>query len=381
MVFFIRKSHQLLVSEKAAFASKNSFLGIVGHELRTSLQIIISAIDVVTNMSGEKIRKGALQRLVMAVAKMERQMKDLTEFAKIDNGYIDIKNTYFQLGPAITEAVQTCMSLYNKETVKVSITNEVNAIVFTDAVRLNQLVENLVSNAIKYTDSGTVVIDYCIEKDKWLVIIVSDTGKGIPKDKLKYIFKPFVRLGDNKTPVPGFGMGLAIVNGILRVLKGYLQIQSTVGTGTTVTLRLPIKVGDNMLIELPMIKTPSDATNNIRLLVVDDNEMACTSLVTLLDNFGYIVDSATSPERAYEKLLRKTYDIVLSDLQMPVMTGAELFYAVRQVPNPNRRTPFIFVSAYGDESPVVNVPLLTKPVRFHEINEAINNILVSELMY
>lgn len=378
LVFFIRQSHRLLISEKAAFTSKNAFLGIVGHELRTSLQIIISAIDAVTGMPSEKIRQEALQRLVMAVAKMERQMKDLTEFAKIDNGYVDIKYTYFQLRSAITETVQTCISLYNKEYVKVSINNEVNAVVFTDMVRLNQLVENLVSNAIKYTDSGKVDIDYFIEKDKWLVITVSDTGKGIPKDKLKYIFKPFVRLGDNKKPVPGFGMGLAIVNGILRVLKGNIQIQSTVGTGTIVTLRLPVKVGDNALLEhtVPLMKISGNTTSNIRLLVVDDNEMACASLATLLENFGYIVDSAITPERAYEKLLRKSYDIVLSDLQMPVMTGAELYYAVRQKPNPNRNTPFIFVSAYGDESPVVNVPLLTKPVRFQEINKAINNLLV-----
>lgn len=376
LVFFIRKSHLLLISEKAAFTSKNAFLGIVGHELRTSLQVIISAIDVVTNMTSEKARKEALQRLVTAVAKMERQMKDLTEFAKIDNGYVDIKNTYFQLSHAITEAVQTCISLYHKENVEVNINNEINAIIFTDAVRLNQLVENLVSNAIKYTDLGAIEIDYFIEKAKWLVIVVSDTGKGIPKDKLKYIFKPFFRIGDNNKPVPGFGMGLAIVNGILRVLKGYIQIQSTVGTGTTVTLRLPIKMGDNTLIDtVPSIKISSDAMSNIRLLVVDDNEMACASLVTLLDNFGYIVDSATSSERAYEKLLRKSYDIVLSDLQMPVMTGAELFYAVRQVANPNRSTPFIFVSAYGDDSPLVDITLLTKPVRLHEINAAINTIL------
>ena len=348
LFIYISKINRLLLSERAAFASKNAFLGMVGHELRTSLQAIVSIIDVVTNNLSGGIKSGQIERLETAVSKMERQLNDLAEFAKIDNGSVEIKNNN-------------------------------DAVIFTDALRLNQIIENLTSNAIKYTERGEVNVDYFIEKGKVLNIVISDTGKGIPKDKLKFIFKPFTRVVDSKSTVPGFGMGLAIVAGIIRLLKGTIHISSEVNVGTTVTVRIPIKLGDSSLATAEVsASAPGDVFGVLSLLVIDDNEMACSSLSSLLTNAGYIVEATTSPERALEKLLRKPYDVVLSDLQMPGMTGDELYATVSSSQNPNRSTPFIFISAYSDAHSIGQAPLLTKPVRLKDINLKIHEVMSNQ---
>ncbi|HIB5410950.1 TPA: sensor histidine kinase, partial [Klebsiella pneumoniae] len=159
LFIYISKINRLLLSERAAFASKNAFLGMVGHELRTSLQAIVSIIDVVTNNLSGGIKSGQIERLETAVSKMERQLNDLAEFAKIDNGSVEIKNTYNSLQAIVTNAVQDCIAIYEKKDVTVKIKNNNDAVIFTDALRLNQVIENLTSNAIKYTERGEVNVD------------------------------------------------------------------------------------------------------------------------------------------------------------------------------------------------------------------------------
>ena len=379
LFIYISKINRLLLSERAAFASKNAFLGMVGHELRTSLQAIVSIIDSVTNNLNEVIKPCQIERLETAVSKMERQLNDLAEFAKIDNGSVEINYTYKSLKAIVTNAVQDCIAIYDKKTVAVKIKSNVDAVIFTDALRLNQVIENLTSNAIKYTERGEVNVEYFIDKGKLLNIIISDTGKGIPKNKLKYIFKPFTRISDSKSNVPGFGMGLAIVAGIIRLLKGTIHISSEVNVGTTVTVKIPVKLGDSWLaIGEASASAPGKVLDDLRLLIIDDNEMACSSLCNLLTNAGYIVEATTSPERALEKLLRKPYDVVLSDLQMPGMTGDELYAIVRRSQSPNRSTPFIFISAYSDAPSIGQAPLLTKPVRLKDINLKIHEVMSNQ---
>lgn len=227
-----------------------------------------------------------------------------------------------------------------------------------------QVMENLITNAIKYTEKGTVIITAAIEDGKNLTIKVKDSGQGIPKDKIPTIFKPFIRISNSKDFVPGFGMGLAIVYGIVKALKGSISVKSEVGKGSVFTVQVPIELApyaDVSSVEDNLVFNAEHT--NLNILLVDDNEMSCTSIASLLDSANYKVEYTTSPERAMEKLLRKSYDLVLSDLQMPMITGGELFNKIHSMDGPNKNIPFIFISAYDSESPISNVPMLTKPVR------------------
>ncbi|HGM7838192.1 TPA: hybrid sensor histidine kinase/response regulator [Serratia marcescens] len=371
----VKSINKQLESEKKSFNNKNAFLGVLGHELRTSLQAIISSVEVITQQK-DVVAFSHFERLENAAMKMERQMKDLAEFAKVDNGNVEIKISSFNLHKLVHDTVEQSITILNKENINVSIDGIENIYVKSDPSRIMQIIENIVTNAIKYTENGNVQISAVIRDKSRLVITVRDTGRGIPKDKIDTIFFPFIRVGgDNK--VPGFGMGLAIVHGVVKAMNGTIDVESEVGKGSTFTVSLPIEFSKH---EETVIPADMDniifSAKEIRVLIIDDNEMACESLVSILQH-EFTVEYTTSPERALEKLYRKSFDLVLSDLQMPIMTGDDLYKRVKENKGPNKNTPFIFISAYTSESPIKDVAILTKPVRLNDIKKAIESVLAN----
>ncbi|MGL9737153.1 MULTISPECIES: hybrid sensor histidine kinase/response regulator [unclassified Serratia (in: enterobacteria)] len=373
----VKSINKQLESEKKSFNNKNAFLGVLGHELRTSLQAIISSVEVITQQK-DVVAFSHFERLENAAMKMERQMKDLAEFAKVDNGNVEIKISSFNLHKLVHDTVEQSITILNKKNINVSIDGIENIYVKSDPSRIMQIIENIVTNAIKYTENGNVQISAVIRDKSRLVIMVRDTGRGIPKDKIDTIFFPFIRVGgDNK--VPGFGMGLAIVHGVVKAMNGTIDVESEVGKGSTFTVSLPIEFSKH---EETVIPTDMDnitfSAKGIRVLIIDDNEMACESLVSILQH-EFTVEYTTSPERALEKLYRKSFDLVLSDLQMPIMTGDDLYKRVKENKGPNKSTPFIFISAYTSESPIKDVEILTKPVRLNDIKKAIESVLARNM--
>ncbi len=373
----VKSINKQLESEKKSFNNKNAFLGVLGHELRTSLQAIISSVEVITQQK-DVATFSHFERLENAAMKMERQMKDLAEFAKVDNGNVEIKISSFNLHKLVNDTVEQSITILNKNKINVRIDEIENIYVKSDPSRIMQIIENIVTNAIKYTENGKVHISAVIRDKSRLVITVRDTGRGIPKDKIDTIFFPFIRVGgDNK--VPGFGMGLAIVHGVVKAMNGTVDVESEMGKGSTFTVSLPIEFSKH---EETIIPTDMDnitfSAKGIRVLIIDDNEMACESLVSILQS-EFSVEYTTSPERALEKLYRKSFDLVLSDLQMPIMTGDDLYKRVKDNKGPNKSTPFIFISAYTSESPIKDVEILTKPVRLNDIKKAIESVLARNM--
>ncbi|MEN4169440.1 response regulator [Serratia marcescens] len=373
----VKSINKQLESEKKSFNNKNAFLGVLGHELRTSLQAIISSVEVITQQK-DVATFSHFERLENAAMKMERQMKDLAEFAKVDNGNVEIKISSFNLHKLVNDTVEQSITILNKNNINVRIDEIENIYVKSDPSRIMQIIENIVTNAIKYTENGKVHISAVIRDKSRLVITVRDTGRGIPKDKIDTIFFPFIRVGgDNK--VPGFGMGLAIVHGVVKAMNGTVDVESEMGKGSTFTVSLPIEFSKH---EETIIPTDMDnitfSAKGIRVLIIDDNEMACESLVSILQS-EFSVEYTTSPERALEKLYRKSFDLVLSDLQMPIMTGVDLYKRVKENKGPNKSTPFIFISAYTSESPIKDVEILTKPVRLNDIKKAIESVLARNM--
>ncbi|HID8402667.1 TPA: ATP-binding response regulator [Serratia marcescens] len=371
----VKSINKQLESEKKSFNNKNAFLGVLGHELRTSLQAIISSVEVITQQR-DVVAFSHFERLENAAMKMERQMKDLAEFAKVDNGNVEIKISSFNLHKLVHDTVEQSITILNKKNINVSIDGIENIYVKSDPSRIMQIIENIVTNAIKYTENGNVQISAVIRDKSRLVITVRDTGRGIPKDKIDTIFFPFIRVGgDNK--VPGFGMGLAIVHGVVKAMNGTIDVESEVGKGSTFTVSLPIEFSKHEETVIPAdMDNITFSAKEIRVLIIDDNEMACESLVSILQH-EFTVEYTTSPERALEKLYRKSFDLVLSDLQMPIMTGDDLYKRVKENKGPNKNTPFIFISAYTSESPIKDVDILTKPVRLNDIKKAIKSVLAN----
>lgn len=368
-----------LESEKKAFNNKNAFLGKLGHELRTTLQAIVSSIEVIIYSPDEKANKNGLLRLESAVSQIEQQMNDLAEYAKIDNGSIKINKSVVNIREIINRTVSECNAKFSKKHLVATIKSQPLNLVISDQVRLTQIIENLLTNAFKYTDRGEISVAASLTEDRAnsiLTIEINDTGIGIDKEKQKLIYHPFVRIENGYSSVSGSGMGLAIVDGIIKAMNGTIHLKSEPGKGSCFTVKIPVSMAEEHDIEhLDNANETEIVTKGLTILYVDDNVLTCNSMVSTLNSVGYKAEAVFSAKRAIEKLMRIPYDIVLSDLQMPVMSGDQFLTIIRDHEGPNQNTPFIFVSAYPENYTHADVPLIVKPGRIKDITMEINKLL------
>ena len=368
-----------LESEKKAFNNKNAFLGKLGHEMRTTLQAIVSSIEVIIYAPENKATKNVLLRLESAVSQIEQQMNDLAEYAKIDNGSLKINKSTFNSGELISRVVSDCNSRFSKSNITAKIVSQPIEVIKSDPIRLYQIIENLLTNAFKYTEEGCISLNSSIVKDKkfmTLTIEITDTGIGIDKEKQETIYQPFVRIENGTSKVPGSGMGLAIVDGIIKAMNGCISLVSEPGKGSCFTVQIPVDYPDQENFESDVLaKTTENKNKGIKILYVDDNELTCDSMLSTLNGVGYQGEAISSVNRAIEKLNRIPYDVILSDLQMPIMSGDKLLTIIRNGNGPNKNTPFIFISAYPDDYQSDETPLITKPARISDINKEINKLL------
>jgi CheY-like chemotaxis protein len=368
-----------LESEKKAFNNKNAFLGKLGHELRTTLQAIVSSIEVIIFSPDEKPNENVLRRLESAVSQIEQQMNDLAEYAKIDNGSIKIHKTIVNIGDLISRTVSECNTKFSTKDLVATMKFEPMSLIMSDQIRLAQIIENLLTNAFKYTEKGQITVTASLKDDRnssILNIEIKDTGIGIDKEKQKVIYQPFVRIENGTSSIPGSGMGLAIVDGIIKAMNGSIHLTSEPGKGSCFTVQIPVeKAESDDMEDFENTSIIEGVNKGLSLLYVDDNELTCNSMASTLNSVGYKAEAVCSVNRAIEKLMRIPYDIVLSDLQMPVMTGDQLLNLIRSREGPNQNTPFIFVSAYPESYTHADVPLIVKPGRITDITKEINKLI------
>lgn len=193
----IRQQAKAIEAEKAT-RTKNAFLGTIGHELRTSLQSIMSAIDVLVNTRMSAEYTDTFLRLESAAQQIENQMKDLTDYAHLDSGMMELRIVPFDAQKLIGETANEIAMLTRKELVTLSCEVEYShLLVYSDPLRIRQIIVNLLTNAYKYTESGNITLHSCLRcqpASSALIIKITDTGIGIEKDRLNQIFKPFTQL-------------------------------------------------------------------------------------------------------------------------------------------------------------------------------------------
>lgn len=334
----IRQQAKAIEAEKAT-RTKNAFLGAIGHELRTSLQSVMSAIDVLVNTRVSAEHADTFQRLETAAQQIESQMKDLTDYAHLDSGMMEL--------------------------------------------RIRQIIVNLLTNAYKYTESGSITLHSCLRRQPGgssLIIEVTDTGIGIEKDQLDQIFKPFTQLDQSHTKqYAGVGMGLAIVHGLVTLLDGTITVYSEIKKGSTFIVSIPVQISEEERADEPAAANTSLQQKPQQVLVVDDNKSVGDAFAALLDKLGYQHELCDSPERALQKLLRRPYDALLLDLQMPGIDGAALARQLRNRRGPNRHVPIIGISAYTPEQLTADQRALfdnylMKPVRLDALSNALAEV-------
>ena len=227
---------------------------------------------------------------------------------------------------------------------------EVPKFIESDPVRLDQILGNLLTNALKFTSRGTVSLEI-LRQEQTLLFRVQDTGRGIPEEQIDSIFERFFQIDDKDSrELDGAGIGLAIVQQLVDSLGGKISVQSLAGDGSTFTVELPLKEAVEPTSETQDSSAPQGAEESFRLLVVEDNPINIKVLKTLLSGWGHEITTATSGAQAVE-LFGESFDLIVMDVQMPGMTGHEATRKLRTLEKKHgwKRTPVLALTAAASE--------------------------------
>ena len=309
---------------------KENFMANMSHEIRTPLNAILGF----TNLIKARNQDPELQEFAEAIGRSGESLltiiNDILDMSKIEAGMMRIESTAFSIR-SLLYSTQTMFAakIREKGLDFATATDElVPDTLSGDPTRLTQILVNMIGNAVKFTPEGTIRIAVGIRKREGnrihLGFVISDTGIGIPKEKLAGIFERFRQAEDSVTrKYGGTGLGLAIAKDLITLQGGEIEVESEVGKGTIFRFMIPYEIpADPLANPAPMEKRPNFADHrHIRILIVEDNEMNQRLLRHLLTGWKLSFDTANNGTRALEKLRTQQYDLVLMDVQMPEMDG------------------------------------------------------------
>ena len=326
-----------------AVKAKQQFLSNMSHEIRTPMNAIIGFTKVVLKTDLSAKQREYLNAIKISGDALIVLINDILDLAKVDAGKMVFEKIPFKLAislSAMLHLFETKIQEKNLQLIK-KYDNRIPEVLLGDPVRLHQIILNLVSNAVKFTSEGSITVSVSLlnedEKQATVEFAVADTGVGIRADKLEKIFDNFQQASSNTARLfGGTGLGLAIVKQLVEPQGGTMTVKSTVGEGTTFSFTLSFQKTDAKAEMQSDIEEMNTEIKNIKVLVVEDMALNQLLMKTVLDDFGFERDIAENGKIAIDMLTQKddfgatkAYDIVLMDLQMPVMNGFETTEYIR----------------------------------------------------
>ena len=385
-----RINHKLQLANQAVERSsrfKSQFLANMSHEIRTPMNAIVGLGHLLSRTRLDDKQQNYILNLQKAAQTLLGLIDDILDLSKIEAGHIKIDPIDFNLDELLQDLAQLVHHkiedkqlefIYNLDP---AIPLQLNG----DAYRLNQILINLVSNAVKFTDAGHIMIKVEMLRDKssddehqiWLKFSVSDSGKGIAPDKLKHLFDPFEQ-EDNSTTrkYGGTGLGLSISRQLVELMGGDIHVDSHPGAGSNFYFNLPFKQNPH---SVQAIKTPVPDLRGLRILLVDDNPHALENLKSMLQSMTFDVTTAASGSAAMRQLerARQPFDLILLDWRMPEMDGEQTVRLIHQQLPAQNRPSIIMMTAYGRDALEHNIDkslldgFLIKPITPSQLFDAI----------
>ncbi len=326
--------------------SQSRFFSSMSHEIRTPINAILGLNEVILRQedASEEILSDAGN--IQGAGKMLLQLiNDILDFSRMDEGRMDIVPVRYNVADMMSEVVN--MILIQATTKGLAFNAEIDPAtpsgLFGDEIRIRQVIINLLNNAVKYTETGSVTIRVKAEQttatNTIFVISVTDTGIGIKEDVLPTLFDAFSRMDQEKNrKIEGTGLGLYIVKQLVDLMNGEINVESVYGQGTTFTVKIPQELSDDLKIgkinimdhaaKRSVYKSMFTAPD-AEILIVDDIKMNLMVEKKLLRETMIKVDTATSGKEALELTHTKKYDVILMDHLMPEMDGIECFRRIR----------------------------------------------------
>lgn len=339
---------------------KAEFLANMSHEIRTPMNAIVGMVHLLhqTELTPKQVEY--LHAIDTSAASLLELINDILDFSKIEAGKLQLEEKYFSLRQGISDLIETIRFKADEKNLKLEldIDEHIPAFISGDPLRLNQILLNLVSNAIKFTQQGEIrvmvkLIDMINQKAR-ILFTVSDTGIGIAPGKLNTIFDSFTQATTDTTRIyGGTGLGLAIVKRLIDMLNGAIMVKSKPGEGSEFIFEVDFTVQQDSSVKMPepeaVVELPDDI-GNCRILLAEDHPI--NQLVTSEMLKGkwknIVVDIVNNGREAIEKLKTTHYDLILMDVQMPEMNGHDATRYIRsEFQPPVSKVPILAFTAYA----------------------------------
>lgn len=374
---------------EAANRAKSGFLAMISHEIRSPMNAVLGLSGLLAETKLDDEQRRFVEGIEDSGGHLINLINDLLDFTRLEAEKTRLDLAAVSLRKVIGGASAMMGVLAQKKhlDLKVDIAPDLPDVVELDAARFNQVLINLIGNAIKFTDQGSVTLTVqgrVKGNTLALDISVSDTGKGVPEDVRQRLFTPFERaVVHERKQVGGTGLGLAITARLLELMGGTISLRDS-GPGATFDVALGVPLANSAALPAPEEAAGASLIGTMRILVAEDTPASQLVIRTLLERRGHRVELVDDGEQALEEATRGGFDLILLDIQMPRKSGIEVVQAIRALPEPQRLVPVVALSALAAQADrQVSLEAgfddhLGKPLRVAELDRLISRLALGE---
>jgi signal transduction histidine kinase/ActR/RegA family two-component response regulator len=365
------------------------FLANLSHEIRTPLNTIIGISTILKQSPYVKKERDSIKILSLSAENLKGLINDILDFSKIEANEVKLEMDTISIKELIENALFSFKEKINIKNLEVkSIYDSKLNLLLSDKIKLNQVILNILSNAIKFTAKGTISLSVKVLKDsintQKIAIVIKDTGIGITKEKLGIIFEPFQQEDTTITrKYGGTGLGLSLSKNIINLLGGELDVKSTKNKGSSFKIEIELKKASTpskKINVLPKKEIPDLIKQNPHILLVEDDDLNIFLIEKLSILWGITIEIAKNGKKAIEILKIKTFDLILMDVQMPLMDGVKATKFIRE--NLKLTIPIIGLTANAvksDQQKCLNAGMtayVTKPFDADKLKQKISDLIL-----